>query len=737
MLQLLYWGDFMLNLANITVIAKTDTELKAAAILADEISARCGAVPAVSDEAAGKYIAICIEDESDSEEFTLKCAEDGVTVKAHRLRGLIYGIFYILRKCDYNGYFALTEDISGTYSPDIKTRGVNLCYDISNNTCDAWDRAQYRRYMLDMMAFGINTVEDAFSFRHEMNGLMKMTLSEALHTMSELCAELDLNFTVYYPLDKKFTDEETVQAIVNQLGGLPKLDNLFLPGGDPGNLQAEDFVRRCKAIKKALAAIYPNLRLIPTAQAPHEYPDWGERFKKAMADSPEEVDAVIYGPNHAMPLDELRRSIDIKCPIEQYADITHNVRCETPVHFTRDDWHYAWASTLSRESVNPRPREYRLLHHLTRQYLDGNTPYSEGVNDDVNKCVFASLDFDFNCSVREVLKDYARLFIPEAAPEKICDIIFGLEQNWEAAPEESFSVEAVFNAADGLLKAVPKLKKNWRFMLVYFRALCDKIVRDRRLFELELIKKADFLIRRGDMNEAQSVLGTEFREDYKANRKLLFGVAKILFDLIGIQLDVEHFGGKNPERGCTLDTVDMPVTDRQYLLNRIRENSDREYMLGVLDRTKVNKNEYYFSFAEHGFEVCGRQHGEYYYNFRGDQNKDASRPMAALNGYDHFEFRTNIAGLTGGDYILRINYADTDDNEGTHLKITANGNTVYEGERFGGVRDTEYENKYLSAAYRSVCYEIPAEFIENGCVEFKMTEPLDGFIMYEYILTVK
>ena len=274
-------------------------------------------------------------------------------------------------------------------------------------------------------------------------------------------------------------------------------------------------------------------------------------------------------------------------------------------------------------------------------------------------------------------------------------------------------------------------------MLIYFRTLCDKIVRDRRIFELKLIKKADFLIRRGDIKKAQSVLETDFCEEYKANRKLLFSVAEILFDLIGIQLDVEHFGGKNPERGCTLETVDMPVTDRQYLLNKIRENPDKEYMLGVLDRTKVGKNEYYFSFTEHGFEVCGRQHGEYYYNFRGDQNKDAARPMAALNGYDHFEFCTDIAGLTGGDYILRINYADTDENEGTHLKITANGNTVYEGERFGGVRDTEYEKKYLSPAYRSVCYEIPTEFIENGCIKLEMTEPLDGFVMYEYILTVK
>ena len=122
----------------------------------------------------------------------------------------------------------------------------------------------------------------------------------------------------------------------------------------------------------------------------------------------------------------MRRFVDVKYPIRYYPDICHNLRCEIPVHFDRDDWHYAYASTLSREAINPRPSEYRLIHRLTKQYVCGSVSYSEGVNDDVNKFVFGALDFDPDADLREVLRDYARAFFYGEDCEKIVDVIFGM-----------------------------------------------------------------------------------------------------------------------------------------------------------------------------------------------------------------------------------------------------------------------------------------------------------------------
>lgn len=723
-----------LDLSEITIIACDPVEIKAAEIFADEIKLRCGKVPAItSDDPAGGSVKLLISEPGESDAYSICCEENGISVSAHRLRGLIYGAFFILRKSVIcGGKLCLTKDISGSYAPEMKLRGHNLSYTGSNNTCDAWTPAQYRRYILDMMAFGINTIENSFGFRHVSGKVMKMTFDEALYEISAICVELDLEYMVYYALDKKFTDEETVQTLCAEMKGLPRLSYLFLPGGDPGNLQAKDFVRRCRAIKEGLSAEYPDLLILPSAQAPHEYPDWGEQFKKVMAELPSEFGGIIYGPNHAMPLDELRRSISTKYPLYHYPDITHNVRCETPVHFSRDDWHFAWAATLSRESVNPRPREYRLFHQKTRQYFDGSVPYSEGVNDDVNKIVWSDLDFDFNCSLRESLRDYARFFMPGTDPEKIADLIFGLELNWEAPPEESFSVEYVYRGFEELLEAQPELYGNWRFLLLLFRAICDKIVRDRRIFELELISCAVPFFRSGNAEKAREILSAEFSDEYKANRQRIFTLAQKLFELIGIQLDVENFGGHGWERGCTLDTIDMPVTDRAYLLSRIEDGASPELLTAIAERNLAAKDELYFSFAEHGLPVCGAQNGEYYLDFNGDKNGAAKRPVCLTDGFDHFNFSFSASGLTGGDYILRIIYRDCNDNDGTHLHIAVNGKTVYDGECFGGIRDTEYEEKYLTEDFRCILYDIPADILENGCALLEMTEPLRGFIIYEF-----
>lgn len=724
----------MIEISRASVIAANETERKAAEILADEIQARCGVLPAiVPDKSGSPFIELKLAGEGKSEEYRILCGGDGVTVRAHRLRGLIYGFFLILRKSEVkNGKIILEKDISGTYSPAMTVRGHNLSYTESNNTVDAWDARQYRKYMIELMAFGTNTIEGNFFAEKERNALMKMSFEEAPVTISTLCRELDLDLTVFYPLTKNMTDEETTERIVSQFKTLPKVNYLFLPGGDPGNMQAEDFIRRCTVLSEALKKIHPDIEILPSAQAPHEFPDWGEHFKKAINEKPDCISAVIFGPNHAMPLDELRRSVPADYPLEQYPDITHNVRCETPVHFTRDDWHFAWASTLSRESVNPRPTEYRLLHEKTRQYLRGSTPYSEGVSDDVNKVVWSSLDFDFNAPVRETLKDYARLFIPGENADEIADLIFGLEQNWESAPEESFSVEKVYRGLREMLGNNPKLYENWRFLLLYFRALCDKIVRDRRMFELDLIEKAAFEIRRGSIEKGREILSAEFSDEYKQNRRKLFELAEKLFELIGIQLDVEHFGGKGWERGCTLDTIDMPVTDRPYLLGKLSENPSREYLTALLDRNRVEKDEYYYSFALDGLPVCGPQEGEFYLDFNGDKNGNAARQMCIVNGFDHFNFSMKTAGMTGGDYLLRITYAEVRDSAGTNLRVSVNGNVLYEGEVFGGRRDREYEEKFLPDGFCSIVYDVPARFFENGCALLEISEPLNGVVIYEF-----
>lgn len=722
---------------DIVISASKDKEIFAAELFAEELEMRTGKAPVVVSKPEGEcYIELKLVDESDSEDFRIEQDGKKITVTAHRLRSLIYGYSMFLRKSVVrDGELVLTKDISGDYSPYMPVRGHQLSYTDMNNTYEAWDEKQYERYIRDLMMFGMNTVEGCLGKDEKPTKLMKYSFEEITKLKSAICQRLDIDFSMWSPFTSKRSDDDSAEYLVETCKDIPEFNIFFPPGGDPGDLQAEDFFKRCKTVKRELNKHFPNMELWPSAQAPHEYDDWGDRFIKEMAKLPEEIDGVVYGPNHPFTLDTMRRSIDLKYPIRYYPDVGHNVRCEIPVHFDREDWHYAYASTLSREAVNPRPSEYRLVHRLTKQYVCGSVSYSEGVNDDVNKFVFGALDFDPDSELREILRDYARLFFPETDTEKMVDVIFGLEQNWNGDPAENSSVDNVFNTL--MQMKTDKPEENWRFVLLLFRASCDKIVRDRRIFELDLIDDAKTQIRKGKLEKAKEILSTDFSAEYKELRGSLFPLAESLFKLIGMQLDVEHFGGMGVERGCTLDTIDMPVTDRQYLLNKLEQHPDREYMTDIIDRNKVAKDEYYFSFAEQGFEVAGKQKGEFYMNFRGDDNADAALPMCMTKVYDHFNFGCKVAGLTGGDYELRVTYKSRPNDKIIHHKVTVNGNVVHDGAQFGGRRDEEYEKKFLAGGYQSIVYDIPKEYLQNGCADLEITEPLDGFMISEFRFTKK
>lgn len=719
------------------IIAVGEKEKVAADFLAKEIEMKTGKGPAVCESKAdGCFVELRLENPSDSESFFIEQNGCEITMTAHRLRGLIYSAARFVRKCVIEkGDLILTKDITGEYSPYMKVRGHQLSYTDMNNTYEAWDAAQYERYILDLMMFGMNTVEACLASDEKRTPIMKYSFEEAMKIKSEICKKYDLEMSLWSCYTSRLSDDESADYLCKACAPSPGLDVFFPAGGDPGDLRADEFFKRCKKVKEELQKQFPNVKLWPSAQAPHEYPDWGECFKREMAKLPEEIDGVIYGPNHPFTLDEMRRSIDPKYEIRYYPDVCHNVRCEIPVHFDRDDWHYAYAATLSREAINPRPSEYRLVHRLTRQYVCGSVSYSEGVNDDVNKFIFSDLDFDPNCDIRETLRDYARCFLPGCDPEKVADIIFGLEQNWIGDPAENSSVDNVYNLLLSLKNDV--VLENWRFVLLLFRASCDKVVRDRRIFELGLIDDAATKIRKGEIEAAREILAEEYPQSYKELRGSLFPLAERLNRLIGMQLDVEHFGGMNVERGCTLDTIDIPVTDRQYLFKKLNEHPDREYLTDILDRNKVERDEFYFSFAEHGFEVIGRQKGEFYMNFVGDDNTDGSMPMCMTKVYDHFNFDCKVAGLTGGDYELRITYKSRPNDRIIHHKITFNGDVLYDGPQFGGRRDGDYEKKYLVGGYQSIVYDVPSRFFVNGCADIEITEPIDGFMFSEFRLTKK
>ena len=729
----------------ISVTARGASAEKSKELFANEIEMRAGYKPLEGGEPCVELV----EDKNISNKDSFAVEQDGthITVKAQGIRGLIYGYSYFLRKCVFSGgKITLIQDISGSYSPEMKIRGHQCGYRSCPNTYDAWGEEEYFRFYLDIMAFGCNTCEHIPTEGFDSNNpLMKYDPFDVAVWGSELADELDMDVSCWYPNDDKQTEEEALASRREAFEKIPRINAVFPPGGDPGEMDGDDFIKRCIKISRVLKAAKPSAEMWPSAQAPHGNISWAEDFLEEITKLPDEIDGVIMGPNHAMPLAELRRKVPSKYPIRLYPDITHNVRCEYPVHFDRDDWHYALATTLSRESVNPRPTEFRMLHRLTRPYLVGSVSYSEGVNDDVNKAVWSNMDYFGEVPLYETLCDYARFFMWQADPKKIADGILGLERNWEGDPAENPHIENTLETFEKELEKAPSLLENWRFVLCLFRARCDALVRRRRVFELELIEDAKICARKGEYDKAHEILKTDFDKCYYSLRSSLTTLADRLFEQIGIQLDVENYHAQRAERGATLDTIDLPVTDRQWLLSRYEmaadmpEDEQKAFLNHVFNRNKVTKGEYYFSLAEHGFGVLGaKQEGEFYIDYQGDRLdvNDGTIPMCILKAFDHFRFVCNIGGFEPDtDYKLRVTYKKMKNVEmfnGFYVK--ANGNDIYRGKFFGGEKDEQFEKEMLPDNFTCAVYDLPADVFENGCLSLEIGEEHVGVIISEFMI---
>ena len=732
------------SIETFVIKAVTDEEKKAACLFADELEIRTGKRPEITGNSSDFSFGFFTKQTESKDCFSVDDKDGTVFVYARGIRGFIYGFAAFLKSCVFEGEMFETEHrISRDYSPCKEIRGHQLGYRTTPNTYDAWSYENYRRYYLDIMFMGCNTVEHIpyESGKSRRNRLMKYDEEEFLVEACRMADELDLDVSLWYPNADGETDESAAEARKKLVEKLPRVNVIFPPGGDPGNLPADEFLRRCRAISKSVKSVNKDIKIFPSAQAPHGIENWGDEFIKGLEENSEGIDGIIMGPNHAFPLDVLRKKVPEHLPVRFYPDITHNLRCEYPVHFERDDWHYAFCAGLSRECTNPRPQEFACLHSLTKDFVCGSVSYSEGITDDVNKFVWSSLDYDDHQSVKCILQDYARLFFAGVPSYIIAEAILKLEENWYGDPAENEDIDKTLGIFRSLSEKYSFLNENWRFNQLFFRAECDWLIRHRRIFELSLVEKAKTLVNQGNLHEAKAVLLTDFDDKYKSVRKDSDRLAALLFDEIGLQLDVEHYCADSAERGAVLDTIDLPVTDRAWLLNRFEyaerfdtEKKD-EFIKRVFNRNRVESDEFYYSVAEDGLAGTGEpQEGEVYINVQADRPdvNNGQMPCCMFKVFDNCSFCLEADGFSEEtDYRLIVTFVDRNYETAGIFRITANGKTIYEGKLPGGKSNSVYDEEMLCKGFMSREYPLPADVFENGKLNLVMEEEKIGVMISE------
>jgi len=529
-----------------------------------------------------------------------------ICVAGYDLRGTVFAVGRLLRLAEMGrDKLQLDAQTKVATAPKFPLRGHQLGYRPKTNAYDAWTLAMWEQYYRDMMVFGMNAIElipprsdDAPDSPHFPKPPMEMMVG-----MSQVADDYGLDVWIWYPcLDKDYSDAQTVQFALNEqeevFKKLPRIDAIFIPGGDPGETRPDLLLALLEKTKKVLNRYHPRAQIWVSPQGfdrfgkPHRR-GWLKMFLDLVrTNQPDWLDGVVFGPQVEMSLANLRKELPSRYPIRQYPDITHSRACQYAV----PGWDRAFSSTEGRETINPRPQGHAKIFRSQQAYSNRFITYSEGCNDDFNKVLWSCLGWDSDMKVEDITREYSRYFISGRYEDQFSRGLLALEQDWVGPLLANQGVTQTVQLFQQMEQhATPQERLNWRFQEGLYRAYYDGYIRERLIYETGLEKQAREILRTAPqigvpaaLEQVDKILGRATKEPVGADlRARVFELGEALFQSIRMQLSVPRYQAIAVERGANLDEIDMPLAhlaDMKKRLQKIRQmGSDAEKLAAVAD----------------------------------------------------------------------------------------------------------------------------------------------------------
>jgi len=653
-------------------------------------------------------------------------------------RGTLFGVGRLLRELRIERKrVSLPAGFQAQEAPRSPLRGHQIGYRPKTNSFDGWTVPMWEQYIRDLVIFGCNAIElipprsdDAPDSPHFPLPPLRMMVE-----MSRLADAYGIDVWVWYPaLDRDYADPKTVEFALREWGEvfrvLPRLDAVFVPGGDPGHTPPKVLFALLEKQAANLRKYHPQATMWVSPQSFTRA--WMDDFFALLRIEPAWLAGVAYGPEVRMDLAELRKLVPAKYPIRDYPDVTHSRHCQYPV----PDWDVAFALTEGREVCNPRPLAMGLIARRNRPHTAGFVTYSEGCHDDVNRMVWSALGWDERADIGEVLRQYARYFIDPAFEERFSEGLLALEKNWTGPVLENATIDTTLERFRAMERnARPAVKLNWRFQQALYRAYYDAYVRTRLRYETDLLTAAREKLhqakRHGSlaaMEQAEAILNQAVPKpvgrDLRARASEL---AEALFQSCRAQLSVPKYQAIAIERGANLDTIDVPLTDAGWLkkhfaaIRRSHDETDRLARIeALLNRTDPGPGGFYDELGDpalspHLVRGVGwmRDPGFYRspltgFGFRGaGPNPATPRPWwhHAEPMYDQ-PLVLRYAGLDPtARYRVRVVYAT--DRRPSKIRLTANGGAEVHG--------------YLAKPFQEMEFDIPVVATAGGALTLEWT----------------
>ncbi|SHF26211.1 hypothetical protein SAMN05444274_104217 [Mariniphaga anaerophila] len=514
--------------------------------------------------------------------------EKTMLIAGHDERGVMYGIGYLLRKMELRNEDIKVPLLSVSSSPMSQIRGHHISYHFTSDSMSQ-EKSLYEQYLRELIYFGLNHV--SVSSPAEAQLALKYGMDISMY-MANLGDDFQSTEGIRKELEKR-------EAIFRNM---PKLNEIFVPGGDPGDLEPDVLFSWLEKLAPVLLKYHPDARIWVSPQNNNKgkaTAEWYQSFFEHVNRDYSWFGGVVFGPWTRVPLEEIREIVNERIPIRRFPDITHLFGCQYPA--PELDW--VFAHTLSRMSIQPRPEGFKHIHNLYANIVVGARPYSEGNSDDVNKFVWSDQDWNSNTPAIETLRDYARLFIGPDYTESIAQGILALEKNLKGQLIDNDNIEKTLLQWQEMERtAEPEVLQNPRFQLGLIRAYYDAYQKQRLMYENVLEYRAMEALRNAGKLGTLQVIEQATKVLNEASVHPVGGDYKLKIN----ELYNSLFRGASPRwmsefQKCEfVERIDVPLNNSEWLLSqfdRIKNTSGEPEQLQmvyeILNRTNPGPGGFY------------------------------------------------------------------------------------------------------------------------------------------------
>jgi len=644
-----------------------------------------------------------------------KDGKDILWIIAADNRGILYGIGTFLRTAIMEeNQLSIVNIIDISEAPQYELRGHQFGYRNTANSWDAWSVAQFDQHFREQVLFGANSFENIPFQDPESSVHFKIHPQEMEVELSKICAKYEADYWVWTPaprdLKKENAHEEGLAQQEAFYARCPKLNGVFVPGGDPGNNHPSDLMPYLEKLSVVLKKHHPNAGLWVSLQG-FEKEKVDYFFNYLEEHDPDWLTGVVYGPS-SPPIELERKLLPAKYKHRFYPDITHTVRCHYPVA----NWDQAFALTLGREPCNPQPFHYTKLFKQDAHHTDGFITYSDGTHDDVNKIVWSQLGWNPDRDINETILEYCRFFFGPEIAKTAADGILALEKNWEGPLLGNPIVKETLVLWKKLELENPELQENWRWQQLVMRAYYDAYIQDRLTYEKQLETEAYEILADAETLGPDKAMKQALAHLQKADNELVsqdlkkkvFDYAEALFHSVGAQTSVAKYNASGAERGAILDLIDYPLNNRWWLEDEFKKIDS----LKTVDE-KLKRLEFLRTYENPG-------EGSFYDNISSANAKhvtsktdDAIDYLWENNGGSRKRLSTQLF-----QFSPTLEYTTLDPNSGYTIRVSGYGEALL---RANGERLTP--TKYEKGFEQFKEFPLSKELIKNGKLKITFDKP--------------